>query len=402
MRKEIYSNWPYIFWLLFYFTLFWFILGANDRSFIIVSVIYGVSIIFALSPLAEGLWRSIAGVRPPSTKAERERLLPLFKEVYRNAMNTDPKLSKDIRLFIQNDMDVNAFAFGRGTLVLTRGSIELLNDECLKGLIAHEFGHFSHFDTVVILFAYIGNLFLSLVMKIIYGIAKVLLFMVRKKDAIFTIIFKLIYRILMGTYKVILFIGDMILMAVSREHEYMADAFASRCGYKENLIEVLYQIHQVSFSNPESVIEQLRSTHPPLTKRIERLEELKYQLEPQEGRKEEKHRLAGEDLEKGLSSSKGFMKSLSNMLFEYEPPVFAVNEVFSLEQSGETFRVLEKIIFEGETYLYIVMLGENSRPTNYHVIVKKEVYGDSVSLRKVTDELLHMCLVEKMINRKRG
>lgn len=272
MRKEIFSNWPYLFWFLFYFTLFWILLGANGKSFMFVLAVYGISILFAISPMAERLWRSVAGARDLATRAEIDRLLPLFKEVYENAKTTDPNLSKDISLYIQEDMDVNAFAFGRGSLVLTRGSIELLDDDCLKGLMAHEFGHFSHFDTVVILVAYVGNIFMSIIMKLVYGLAKVLLFMVRNKDSTYTVIFKMLYHLTMGLYKAILFVGDLILMSVSREHEYMADSFASKCGYGEVLTNVLYQIHTVSVQRPGNVIEQLRSTHPPLTERIGRLE----------------------------------------------------------------------------------------------------------------------------------
>ena len=274
MRKEIYSNWPYIFWLLFYFTLFWLILGATGKSFITVFVIYSISLLFACSAAAEGLWRSISGVRPLYTQAEKNHLLPIFEEVYIEAVKADPNLFKGITLYIQEDMDVNAFAFGKSTLVLTKGSIELLSDECLKGLIAHEFGHFSHFDTVVLLFASVGNLLMSLLMKIIRGIAKILLYMVRNKDVSFTWCMKILYSLVNGVYKGILFTGDLILMSVSREHEFMADAFAGKCGFGVELAEVLYQIHQVSISRPENVIEQLRSTHPPLTQRIERLERL--------------------------------------------------------------------------------------------------------------------------------
>ena len=60
-------------------------------------------------------------------------------------MRTDPQLSRKIRLYIQEDMSVNAFVFGKKTLVLTRGSVALLSDDCLKGLMAHEFGHFAHY-----------------------------------------------------------------------------------------------------------------------------------------------------------------------------------------------------------------------------------------------------------------
>jgi len=273
MRKEIYSNWPYIFWLLFYFIIFWIIFGANTQSFIWVFVIYGVSLFFACSPIAEGLWRSVSGVRFIALESEKKRLLPLFEQVYSEAIKIDPSLSENIELYIQEDMEINAFAFGRTTLVLTKGSIELLNDDCLKGLIAHELGHFSHYDTVVLLFATVGNMFMSLFMKMIRGITNVLLFIVRNKDSTFTICFRILYWLINGIYKTILFFGDLILMAVSREHEYMADEFAGKCGFGIELAEVLGEIYQVSINTPNSVIEQLRSTHPPLVDRIERLEE---------------------------------------------------------------------------------------------------------------------------------
>ena len=199
--------------------------------------------------------------------------MPLFEEVYGNALNADNRLSKGIQLFIEEDMEVNAFAFGKNTLVLTRGSIELLSDDCLKGLMAHEFGHFSHLDTFAILIASVGNLLLSLVMKMITGIARILLYIVRKKDATFTFIFKILYRLLMAAYSAINFFGDVILMSVSREHEFMADAFAMRCGYGQELTYVLYQLHDVSIKTPERIVEQLRSTHPPLVQRIRRLEQ---------------------------------------------------------------------------------------------------------------------------------
>jgi len=91
--------------------------------------------------------------------------VPLFKEVYTEAFQTDPTLSRHIKLYIKEDMSINAFAFGKSSMIITRGSLELLSDECLKGLMAHEFGHFVHGDTIASLFATVSNLFLSLAVK---------------------------------------------------------------------------------------------------------------------------------------------------------------------------------------------------------------------------------------------
>jgi len=274
MKKEIISNWPYIFWFLFYFMMFWLITGATADGFLIVFVIYISSILFSFTPLAEGLWRSVLGLRPPRTEAERERLDSLFADVLDNGMEESPNISRNTRLFIQEEMDINAFAFGRNTLILTKGSVELLSDDCLKGLMAHELGHFAHYDTMVLLITTVGNILFSLLMKILQVIANILLFIVRGKDPTFSMIFKILYKIVVGIHTAILFIGDMILMQVSRKHEFMADEFANKIGFGDELIKVLSHINMVAGAEPEKIIEQLRSTHPPLTKRIEVLERI--------------------------------------------------------------------------------------------------------------------------------
>jgi len=148
------ENWVYVAWFLFYFIFF---------SVITVGIaipIYIITVIVAFSSIAEKLWRSVSGVRPLRLKSEKERLAPLFMEVYKKAFEADPNLSQSIKLYIKEDMTINAFAFGSSTLVLTRGSLELLNDDCLKGLIAHEFGHFSHMDTEALLLSTVSNFFM--------------------------------------------------------------------------------------------------------------------------------------------------------------------------------------------------------------------------------------------------
>ena len=254
-RNAIEGNLPYLAWTLFYFLLFWLALGANAISFIALFAVYLLLITFAFTPVAESFWRVASGVRPLRTSREKERLEPLLDEVYEEVKAINPDISKAIKLYIFEDMEINAFAFGRGTLVLTRGSILLLNDECLQGLIAHEFGHFAHYDTHVQLIVSVGNLFVSLLFKLLNYLAKS---------------FKLIALIT----KPLFFINDCLLMSASRHQEYMADEFALHCRFDIELIAVLYQLYDIVTEKPESVREQLRRTHPELTKRIENLERL--------------------------------------------------------------------------------------------------------------------------------
>ena len=266
-HRKLLNNWPYLFWFAFYFIFFSVITGG------VAIIFYAVCVPLAFTPLAEYIWRSVSGVRPLRLRSEKQRLLPLFKEVYEGAVQTDPNLSRAIKLYIKEDMSINAFAFGRSTLVLTRGSIALLSDECLKGLIAHEFGHFAQLDTIMALLSTFANFLFSLILSLLEDNKQ------RVDEASKGLIigcFKVLYDAVYYMFKFLQFIGDLILMRVSREHEYLADSFALVSGFGQELADVLTEIYSVSVSKPQSVKEQLKSSHPPITIRIEELESYLY------------------------------------------------------------------------------------------------------------------------------
>jgi len=234
-------------------------------------VFYAVTLTLAFTRFAESIWRVVMGVRPLRLKSEKARLLPLFKEVYIGAVTANPKLPKHNELYIKEDMTINAFAFGKSTLVLTRGSIELLSDECLKGLMAHEFGHFSYRHTEAILLTMVGTLPMTFINKKLNDLKNHFNMSGNRRTlitGIFIIFFDFIYYI----FRALEFIGELILMYSSRENEYTADKFARKSGFGRELTNVLLEIYSVSISKPESVREQLKSTHPHITLRIKELE----------------------------------------------------------------------------------------------------------------------------------
>lgn len=258
------DNWPYFFWFLFYLILF----GA--LTFGIIIPLYLLFFIIAFTPLSEKLWRVVMGIRPLRLKSEKDRLLPLFKEVYDKAYyESYESISLKVDLYIQESMEINAFAFGKGTLVLTKGSIDLLSDECLQGLIAHELGHFAYRDTSVALFAAVANFPMSFLMRTFYKIEFKL-----ESDSIG--LARMAFGFFFAIFKGLDFLSGLMLMYHKRMYEYSADMFALKCGFGKNMAEVLEQIYHTSISTPKSIKEQIRATHPPLTKRIERLEDVLY------------------------------------------------------------------------------------------------------------------------------
>ena len=263
-------NLLYFCWYLFYLLLF------GIPTFFLIVPFYAAGLILAFSPAGESLWRAMSGVRPLRLREEKKRLLPLFREVYEKALieNKINPMSEEINLYIQENMDINAFAFGRQTLVLTRGSIELLSDDCLKGLLAHELGHFANGDTKLALISTVGNFPLTFLLKGLLGIKKKI--DAASKNNFIMSLFKGLFDAIYYLFKAIELIGDLIIMHSRRKSEYQADYFAYRCGVGMELTDALIQIYRVSISKPQSVREQMRNTHPHITKRIERLENILY------------------------------------------------------------------------------------------------------------------------------
>ena len=242
LRAE--GNGAYVAWFLFYFILF------SVATLGIAIPFYVITVILAFTPIAEKLWRWVTGVRPLRLHSEKERLLPLFKEVYIGAYEANPKLSKGIKLYIKEDMSINAFAFGKSTLILTRGSLELLNDDCLKGLIAHEFGHFSHRHTEAILLARVSNFYVSFIISKLTDLKNRL--DLESKAGIANGFLKWIVDIIYYLWKATDFIGELIVMHRSRENEYLADG---RC-HEVNMLKSLVDKYHIAILLIHHLIKQ--------------------------------------------------------------------------------------------------------------------------------------------------
>lgn len=275
LSKNLAKNCIYIIWVIVYFSIAWYILGADWNSFFLVLVLYGISILIALSPVGEALLRFIEKVRPISTNEEKEYLLPLFEEVYENAKQKDIKLNDNIKLYIIDNMYVNAFAIGRKTIAVTMGAIHTFSQDELKGIIAHEFGHLSNGDTKALLLSTIGNGIFSIlicILKIVLLITDLIFsFISIPLLNIFTRIASFLFD--MG---VILFsyISQILLSVNSRQNELWADRFAFDIGYGEELVSSLYILQKISLPHNLSILDRLRASHPNTAKRIEQLENL--------------------------------------------------------------------------------------------------------------------------------
>ncbi len=154
------NNPIYLLCSLFYYVISSLLLGGTAKSFLIVFVVYAVSLIIGFSPLGEKFLRLLNRVRPLETKRETEYLQPLFEEVYERAKEKYKKLRK-IEICVIDNMTVNAMAIGRRTIAVTKGAMQTFTEDELKAVIGHEIAHLVHGDTMATMYTIIGNGILS-------------------------------------------------------------------------------------------------------------------------------------------------------------------------------------------------------------------------------------------------
>lgn len=275
MKKLIVNNWVYILWACIYIFVCSVLLGGTVKSFAIVICIYAISIAIALSPIGELILRFVENAKPLRTREDKEYLEPLFEEVYQNAKEIYPNLTKNIQLFIINKKFVNAFAFGRHSIAVTRPAMEVFSENELKGIIAHEFGHIANGDTKALLLNLVGNGIFSILMIILNVILLIINFVTACTRNVIAMIMCLIVNFMITAY-LLIFIhsGELILSINSRSNEYRADKFSHDCEQGEGLISALYLLQKVSLPANITIIERLKASHPDLPNRIAKLEAL--------------------------------------------------------------------------------------------------------------------------------
>ncbi len=191
------------------------------------------------------------------------------------------------RVYIMNDPAPNAFATGRdpkhASVCVTTGLLDIMDDQELQGVLAHELGHIKNYDIRVSMIAFALTAVISL-------LADIMLRLVwfnddnRESNGAF---------IVLGIVAAILapIVATMIQLAISRQREYLADATgALTTRYPEGLASALEKIehtgsavqHQntatahLFFANPlkGNSLANLFSTHPPIQDRIARLHDM--------------------------------------------------------------------------------------------------------------------------------
>lgn len=221
-----------------------------------------------------------------ATEIESPDLFKIIKRLSAKAEMPMPKV------YIINEDQPNAFATGRNpehaAVAVTRGIINILSEEELEGVLAHELSHIKNRDILI------GTIAATLAGAISY------LAQMAQWSAIFgnssnnddeessgglagSIVMMIVAPIA----------AMVIQMAISRSREFIADDGGARLSDPQNLASALRKLDKASSQirmnhgspstahmfivNPFSLggVTKLFSTHPPMEERIKRLESFK-------------------------------------------------------------------------------------------------------------------------------
>ena len=225
---------------------------------------------------------SIAGAIPIQ-KQDNPRLYRIVENLCITTGTPMPKI------YIINDPAPNAFATGRdpkhASVAATSGLLDLMDDDELEGVMAHELGHIRNYDIRVSM--------------IVFGLVVAVGFLA---DMLLRMSFFAPRRDSGGGNPVMLILGlaamliaplvaSMVQLAISRQREYLADATgALTTRHPEALASALHKLGAYGrplqkqsssmahmwIADPvkPGIVDRMFATHPSIADRVERLREM--------------------------------------------------------------------------------------------------------------------------------
>lgn len=252
--------------------------GLYVGSFTGLYFIFGFAIIYSLISYFSASRVALAvNAAKPIEKKDNPRLYRIIENL---SITTGLPMPK---VYIIEDTAPNAFATGRDPkhshVAATTGILDLLEDNELEGVMAHEMGHIQNYDirVMMVVFACVS---------VIGLMSDFLLRLMWFGDDEDTSPIALILAVILAILAPI--IATLVQLAVSRRREFLADATgALTTRYPEGLASALRKIEQTGsvlkrqnsstahffFANPlkNKSFAKLFSTHPPIEERITKL-----------------------------------------------------------------------------------------------------------------------------------
>ena len=248
-------------------------------------VLIGTSVWFAIAWFFNLSLIKMATGAKPLNRMDNKRVYNLVENLCIS------KGMKVPQIFIIEDDSLNAFASGINdrtfSVSLSRGIIDKLDDDELEGVIAHELSHIRNRDVRLMIISIIFVGIFAFIAEMAFRGLRIGSFSRKGKNGGVVILAALVISAICYLIAILLRFG------ISRSREYMADAGAAEMTRKpyalasalrkidqDPLIEAVHNrdVAQLFIENPQPEdkkfsIGNLFSTHPPIQKRIELLDQ---------------------------------------------------------------------------------------------------------------------------------
>lgn len=243
---------------------------------IVIAMIYAAIQYFAAGSIATAM----TGARE-IVKKDNPRLYNIVENL---SITTGLPMPK---VYVIDDPAPNAFATGRdpqhAIVAATTGLIDIMNDKELTAVMAHEMSHVKNYDIRVSMIVFGLTCVVGLISDIAF---RFMLYGDRRRNNEGS---PMGYILIVVAAVLSPILAALAQMAVSRQREYLADASAVNITrYPEGMIDALKKLQSHSapmksqnvaaasmyINDPlrKGFFNNLLSTHPPIEKRIERLE----------------------------------------------------------------------------------------------------------------------------------
>jgi heat shock protein HtpX len=251
----------------------------RDISIVIITLVISIGYALIQYFAASSLALSLSGARE-ITKADNPRLYRIVENL---SITTGTQMPK---VYIINDPAPNAFATGRdpqhASVAATTGILEILTDDELEGVMAHEIGHVQNYDIRVSM--------------IVFGLVVAVGFI---SDMLLRLSFfggrsnnsggnPIVLILGLAAFIIAPLVAVVVQAAVSRQREYLADATgALTTRHPDALASALAKLEAygrpmqrqnstmahmwIADPTKPGIMDKLFSTHPPIADRIARL-----------------------------------------------------------------------------------------------------------------------------------
>ncbi len=265
--------------------------GIDYKSLMIFCLIWGMGGAFISLGLSRIMAKWLMGVKLIDPNTHDPQLRALVALVHKLSKEADLIAMPEVGIY--DAKEVNAFATGpsqrRALVAVSRGLLEKMSESELEGVLAHEITHIANGDMVTMtLLQGIVNAFVMFLARIL---ASIFSGIGRSRDESSTASYGSYMLMVFVFEMVFMILGSLVIAAYSRFREFRADAGGARLAGKQKMIAALeslqatqkimspqaekaaFQAFKISTRNKSGIL-ALFATHPPLEKRIERLQQI--------------------------------------------------------------------------------------------------------------------------------